>query len=105
MPVIPVKAVPSQRLSTTLAGQICNISLYEKVVFEEGRKRTHIFLDLILNGTLIAAGVVCHNASPLILSPFLGFVGELAFFDLQGNSHPQSYGLGSRWFFCYLPAS
>jgi hypothetical protein len=40
-----------------------------------------------------------------VRSAYLGFVGDLCFFDTQGTEDPTSPGLGTRYLFVYLEAA
>jgi len=94
MQVIPTTATPSQTLSVVLAGQPCRINIYAK--------STGLFLDLYVSDVLIIGGVICLNTVLIVRDGYLGFTGDLAFFDLQGQDDPQPEGLGSRWLLCYV---
>ena len=97
MMTIPLTAVPSQKLSTLLAGQNCQIAVYQKT--------TGLYLDLSINDTAIKVGVLCHDRVELIRHAYLGFTGDLSFFDTQGTDDPEYSGLGARWQLVYLEAS
>lgn len=86
---IPLTATPAQTVSATLGNQSCEISVYQK--------RTGLYLDLSVNGALIAAGLLCRDATWLVRAEYSGFVGDLAFVDTQGNDDPVYGGLGSRF--------
>ena len=64
--------------------------------------RIGMFCDLLVNDTLIIGGVICENANVIVRDAYLGFVGDIAFFDTQGTSDPSYTGLGSRWILVYL---
>lgn len=97
MQTIPTIATPSQTLSVTLAAQPCKINVYQTT---QG-----LFLDLYVNDVLIIGGVICENANRIVRSLYLGFVGDLMFFDTQGTDDPVYTGLGARWQLIYLAAS
>jgi hypothetical protein len=97
MLVIPLSAKPSQRLNTLLAGQNCQIKVYAKT--------TGLYLDLAINNAPLKSGVLCLDRALLIRHAYLGFVGDLAFFDTQGVSDPIYGGLGARYQLVYLEAS
>lgn len=94
MLVIPLQPVPSQTFSATLDNQLCQINVYQK--------GTGLFLDLFISGALIIGGVICENANRIVRNTYLGFIGDLAFFDNQGSSDPVYTGLGSRYSLLYL---
>lgn len=97
MQIIPITAIPSQRLFVVLNGQNCTIRVYQK--------STGLYLDLALEGTTILSGVICRDRVRCVRQPYLGFVGDLAFMDTQGNDDPEYAGLGSRWVLMYLEES
>ena len=102
--VIPTQPVPNQVFNVTLDGQQCRIAI--------AQKSTGMYLNLYVNDVLIIGGVLCEIANRIVRSVYLGFVGDLAFFDTQPGADPlvpenpdQVYytGLGSRFFLAYLP--
>lgn len=97
MQVIPIQPVPSQQLQVVLAGQNCQIAIYQK---PQG-----LFFDLTSNGVSICTGVIAQDANPLNPISYTGFQGNLVFTDTQGNSDPVYTGLGSRYQLVYLTAA
>ncbi len=102
--VIPTQPVPNQVFNVTLDGQLCRISIAQKA--------TGMFLNLYVNDVLIIGGVLCEIGNRIVRSVYLGFIGDLAFYDTQPAADPlvpanpdQVYytGLGSRFFLAYLP--
>lgn len=101
MQIIPVTDVYSQSLTVQLAGQNCQINLYQK--------STGFFCDLYVNNSPIITGVICQNLNRIVRSLYLGFAGDLMWYDTQGSLatpstglDPSSPGLGTRYLFCYL---
>lgn len=96
---IPIRPVASQILTVQLAKQPCRIEI--------SQKSTGLFLNLYVNDALIIGGVICQNANRIVRSKYLGFIGDLAFFDTQEGVTDDPYytGLGSRWVMNYLEAS
>ena len=86
---IPLAAVPSQELSIQLGQKSCRIAVYQK--------RTGLFVDVRVNDRLVVAGALCRDRVWLVRGSYLGFPGDLAFFDTQGTSDPDYTGLGSRF--------
>ena len=78
---IPISATPSQSLSVQLAGQQCQISVYQK--------STGVFMDLSANGVPIVSAMLCLDRVKLVRHPYLGFIGDLAFVDTQGAQDPE----------------
>ncbi len=94
MKIIPIQSVASQNFSVTLNGQDCDIAIYQK--------STGLFYDLTLNNTLIVGTFLCTDRTYLVRYPYLGFLGNLAFVDTQGNTDPVYTGLGNRYLFVYF---
>ena len=97
MRVVPLAAVPAQTFTVTLAGQNVRINLYQK--------QYGLFADVLVNDRFIVAGVLCANAARIVGTDYLGFIGDLAFYDMEGDRAPNYLGLGNRWFLAYLEAS
>ena len=95
MQVIPLIPEASQSLDVNLAGQSCRIEIYQKSV--------GLLLDLSVGDRYVVVGQICRDRCRLIRLQYLGFIGDLAFFDTQGANDPESSGLGSRWKLIYLP--
>jgi hypothetical protein len=95
--IIPLNPLPSQTMIITLAQQACTINVYTKFY--------GIFCDLFVNNSPIIQGVLCLNANYIVRSLYLGFIGDLGFFDTQGTSDPSYQELGSRFRFLYLEQS
>jgi hypothetical protein len=97
MQTVPLQPVPSQILSVVLAGQNCQIAIYQK--------RQGLFVDLNVNGEDISTAVLAHDVTPLVPTAYLGFAGSLIFTDIQGSSDPTYDGLGSRYQLVYLTSA
>jgi hypothetical protein len=96
MNLIPLSAVPSQKLSVLLGGQNCQIKVYQKT--------TGLYVDLSVNNAPIVSGVICRNAVQIVRDVYLGFSGDLVFLDTQGSDDPDYTGLAGRFQFVYLAA-
>ena len=90
---IPISAVPSQTFTIQLGTQNCTINL--------NQKSTGLFFDLFIDGSPIVQSMICLNLVGLIRESYLGFVGQLAFTDMQGTSDPYYTGLGSQYLLIY----
>ncbi len=97
MMIIPVQAVPSQTLTVQLAGQRTRINIYTKT--------TGMFVDVYVNDVLIIGGVIAQDRNVIVRDAYLGFIGDLGFYDTQGTDDPVYTGLGARWQFAYLEAA
>lgn len=94
---IPLSAVPSQTVQVGLAGQNCNINVYQK--------GARLYVDLLVDGEPIILGVVGENLNRIVRSAYLGFVGDLAFVDNEaGGEDPVYTGLGTRFSLLYFQA-
>lgn len=97
MQQIPLNATPNQKLNITLGGQYCTIQLQTL--------STGLFLSLFVNDLPILQGVQCVNQCLLVRESYLGFIGDLAFTDTQGDTDPVYTGLDDRYLLIYLEAS
>jgi len=101
MLVVPVQAIPWQVFNVSLDGQPCLISIRSRT--------TGLFLDLTMNNVQIVAGRLCLNSVRIVRDQYLGFVGDLAFYDTQAvpgiETDPEYAGLGTRWVLMYLEAA
>lgn len=94
---IPLRPVPSQSLSVVLAGQSCQVNVYEK--------STGMYLDLFVNHQPIVTTALCHDRVRLVRETYRGFVGDLTFIDTRGYADPEYTGLGERFVLAYLEAN
>jgi hypothetical protein len=94
MQVVPIQAVPSQVVNVALGGQACKLNIRQT--------STGVFMDVYVNEALIIGGVACENKNRIVHSAYLGFIGDLAFFDTQGADDPDYTGMGTRWILLYL---
>jgi hypothetical protein len=108
MQIIPLQAIPSQTFNITLNSQACTIDVYQKTFYSDNNETNTqvnivpVFLDLYVSGVLIIGGVLCLNANRIVRDTYLGFVGDLAFYDQQGSSDPIYTGFGDRYLLVYL---
>lgn len=94
--IVPLNANPNQTLTVGLGNQACQIDVFQK----GGR----VFVNLYVNDALIIAGVLCQNLNRIVRDAYLGFDGDLAFYDTQGTDDPNYLGLGTRFVLVYLSA-
>lgn len=95
--LIPLDAIPSQTLSIVLAGQNCQIAV--------DTLSTGMYFTLTADGRSICINTICRNSQLLLEDRrYLGFVGDFAFIDINGDADPEFAGLGSRWFLLYNDA-
>jgi len=91
--VIPIIATPSQKLSVVLAGQNCQINIYQK--------STGLFADLFVNNAAIFTTKLCRDRLSMTGKQYFGFIGDLYFKDLMGANDPDFSGLGQRYILCH----
>jgi len=94
MLIVPLKSVANQTVTVSLAGQTTQIDVRQKLF--------GVFADIYVSNVLIVAGALCLDRNPLVRSLYLGFTGDLMFFDTQGAADPSYSGIGSRWLMGYL---
>lgn len=94
MLVVPLVAVPSQTLTIQLSNQPCTINVYQL--------STGVFVDLYVNDAPIITSVIGQDRNRIVRDAYLGFIGDLAFFDTQAADDPYFTGLGARWILGYL---
>lgn len=94
MKIIPLQSVPSQTVSVVLDSQSCRINVYQK--------DTGLYFDLLKNGVAIVTCRICRNKTKLIRHKYLGFLGDLFFFDTQGSNDPTYTGLADRYLLAFL---
>ena len=92
--VIPLQAVASQIVNVTLNSQVSQIAVRQC--------STGIFVTVYVNNALIIGGVIAENLNAIVRSAYLGFIGDLAFYDTQGTTDPVYTGLGSRYVLEYF---
>ena len=91
--LIPLASVPYQTFTVQLGGQNCSINIYQL--------NTGLFFDLSVDGNDIVNTMICLNLVGLVREAYLGFQGQLAFFDTKGTSDPTYDGLGTRYQLVY----
>lgn len=106
MLIIPTTAERAQVLNVSLNGQNCDIWIYQK--------STGLYVDLYVDTTLIIGGVLCLDRNKIVRSAYLGFIGDLFFYDTEAfanaagqftASDPVWSGLGTQFLLYYLEAT
>lgn len=97
--IVPLQSVPNQTVTVLLNNQQTLLYLYQT--------STGLYIDVYVNSTLIIGGVICEQANVIVRDAYLGFSGDLAFYDTQpdpvaGPLDPQYTGFGSRWILVYF---
>ena len=91
--IIPLTAVGAQSFTVLLGTQQCAINIYQL--------STGLYCDLVANNTDIVSTMLCLNLVGLVREAYLGFTGQLFFYDTQGTSDPDYSGLGDRYQLVY----
>jgi hypothetical protein len=92
---IPLDPLPSQVVSFILnTNDICKVFIYYT--------RYGLFIDVWWNNEVIVTGVLCENYNKIVRDQYLGFPGDLCFYDGQGTDDPVYTGLGSRFALIYM---
>ena len=86
---IPIKPVPSQKLSVMLGEQNTTIEL--------AWRSNWLYATVRVGKTDMVCSRLCLNREPIMREQYRNFVGELYFDDQQGNQAPEFSGLGSRY--------
>ncbi len=96
MITVPLVRYPSQQVRCVLGGQDCLISVYQKAF--------GLFVDLYVANRLIVGGVLAQNCNLIVRSVYLGFVGDLFFYDTLSDDDPEWSELDGRFLLVYLDA-
>lgn len=104
--VIPTTTSPYQSITTQLGSQSVRIDLYTKSLFipqaspvlpvpfpplppipvtPQYQSLNPVFVDLYLSNVLVVGAVPALNAVPVVRDAYLGFSGDLAVYDTQGE--------------------
>ena len=97
MQTVPLQSLPNQTVNIQLNGQSCTLNVYQK--------STGMFMDVLVNDVLIIGGVICENLNRIVRSLYLGFIGDFAWVDTQGNDDPYYSQIGVRFYLLYFNAS
>lgn len=92
--VVPLQPLPSQQVQCQLGGQACTFNIYQQAY--------GLYIDVYVGQTLIIGGVIAENLNRIVRSAYLGFIGDLTFWDTQFLENPVYTGLGARFLLIYL---
>jgi hypothetical protein len=90
---IPLIQVGAQSFTVLLGSQQCAINIYQL--------STGLYCDLVANNNDIVSTMLSLNLVGLVRGAYLGFTGQLFFYDTQGTSDPEYSGLGTRYQLVY----
>lgn len=106
MQFIPLQPVASQTVAVQLGTQNARINVYAKTAQFDAQylvPTTVLFCDVLVSDVAIISGVPCWQANRIVRDTYLGFSGDLAFYDMQGaGADPEYTGLGGRWQLVWL---
>jgi hypothetical protein len=91
--LISLQPQQHQKFSVSLGGQSCVISIEQH--------DEHLYLSLIADNKVIVQNALCLNNVKIIRYKYLGFNGDIYFYDTQGDSNPNYKELGSRFLLYY----
>ena len=99
MLVVPLQPVNSQYVTFNVSNQPVQLQITQR--------STGLFVDVYLNNALLMGGILARNAVPMLQNTYLGFEGDLAFYDTQATNatngaDPYYTGLGSQFLLVYL---
>lgn len=95
MILVPTNAVPSQTLTIQLANQNVQLNIYQEPY--------GMFMDVLVNNSLIIGGVLCKNLVRIVRNAYLNFIGDFVWYDVtEQNLDPTYDGVGSRYLLVYL---
>ena len=95
--LVPLVPTPAQTLSINLGGQQVRLTVSQKAF--------GLFVDVYKSDVLVIGGVLARNLTRLVRGAYLGFVGDLYFYDTQGKNDPKYDALGSRYVLLYDDAA
>jgi hypothetical protein len=94
MQIVPLQSLPNQIVDIILGDQQCVLKVYQKFF--------GLYIDVTVSGELIIGGVIGRDRNRVVRSEYLGFIGDLVFFDLLGGSDPDYASLGTQFLLAYL---
>ena len=86
---ITLQTVKSQIVTVTLSGQSVTLRIVQRA--------SGLYMDVGIDNTWIAQGVLCLNGNKIIRYSYLKFRGELFFADTKSNADPMYDELGTRF--------
>lgn len=94
MQVVPLQPIANQSLQAQLNGQACTLTVYQS--------NYGLFVTVEIGTADIINNALGKNLVRMVRDLYLGFSGDLVFYDTQGSSDPVYTGLGSRFVLVYL---
>lgn len=98
MQIVPAQAIPNQGLQVTLGGQSVALSIYQT--------NYGLYMNIISNGSPVVYGVLCENVNRIVRDSYLGFTGDMIWYDTTGGGADPIYtGIGTQFILIYLESS
>jgi len=94
MRLIPIQATRNQDRTVQLGGINYGLHIFQNT---EG-----VFMTVSQAGNVIVASALCRDRVRIIRDAYLGFNGDLTFFDTQGTNDPQWQEFGTRYVLAWL---
>lgn len=94
--LVPIRAIPNQQVQAQLGGQACTVNIFQQAA--------GLYVDLYVGSSPVALGVIALNLNRIVRYRYLGFAGDLTFWDTQGTEDPVYTGLGARFQLVYIEA-
>lgn len=98
--IISLSKIAVQTCQVTLNQQDTRLFIDTKTIQENGDEKA-TFIDVFLDSQPIILGMLCRDRVPIIQLKYLGFQGDLMFYDKQGTSDPLFYGFSDRFILVY----
>lgn len=92
--IVPLRALPNQQVQCQLGGQACTINVFQQA--------TGLYTDVFVGIDPKAQGIIALNLNRIVRYRYLGFLGDLCFWDTQGQEDPVYTGLGARFQLVYI---
>lgn len=94
--IIPLSAMPAQRLQCVLNGQNCTITIK--------KRGEYCFFSLMCNGNMVTENTICLCGNNLVPYVSQYFNGSVFFIDVNGHySIPNYREFNSRYRLVYVP--
>ena len=106
MEIVPLAPTPSQTVSVVLEGQFVTLNVYQQAPGLWGYDSPAppaLYMDVIVAGAFIVAGVLCLNLNRIVRDLYLGLLGDFVWIDNTGaGADPIYSGIGSQFSLAYL---
>jgi len=100
MRLIPLQATPNQDRSVQLGG--VNYKLRLRALDIDGTQQMFLSLAQAAATSDMIDSALCRDRVRIVRDEYIGFNGDLVFFDTQGTNDPQWQELGTRYVLAWL---